>query len=619
MSALKQFVREIHRRSVWQVLGIYAVGAWIALQVVDVLANNFGLPTWFPPFALGLLVLGLPVVLATAFVQEGAGPRTGDDAGTRTDPLAPSEADAIGSAADRAAPHGLFTWRNALLGGMAAFALWGIVAAGWLLLRPAAGDTGPAATASVPGAGATSADADESRQSIAVLPFTNRSAGTEEDAGFFASGIHDDILTQLSKIDALKVISRTSVMQYEGTQKTIGQIGHELGVATVLEGSVQRAGDRVRVNVQLIDSGTDEHLWAETYDQELTAANVFAIQSDVARKIADALETTLAPEVEERIEQRPTESLEAYELYLQGRYVMDRATRQDREDAIQLFRRAIEEDPDFALAHSWLATSYTTLLGSAFLDPAEALPSARAAAERALEIDPDLPEAHTALAEVLVSEGRWDDAEREFVRAIELNPGNARAHERYGLLIVDRGRFGAARSELEVAAELDPTSRVIRANLAFVRFLLRDFEGTENEALRMIELEPDFDYGYYILAAAQSFQGRHEEAIVTAARSVELASDDLYNHAALGLVHARAGNRDRALGIAAQIEKGGGSLKEIALIYGQLGELDRAFEYLERTYQSDPGDLLFLMSDPSADPLRDDPRFDELAERAGLK
>jgi TolB-like protein/Flp pilus assembly protein TadD len=494
-----------------------------------------------------------------------------------------------------------------------------MVAAGWLLLRPATGDSGPAATASVSGVGRTSADVDESRQSIAVLPFTNRSAGTEEDAGFFASGIHDDILTQLSKIDALKVISRTSVMQYEDTQKTIGQIGHELGVATVLEGSVQRAGDRVRVNVQLIDSGTDEHLWAETYDQELTAANVFAIQSDVARKIADALETTLAPEVEERIEQRPTESLEAYELYLQGRYVMDRGTRQDREDAVQLFRRAIEADPDFALAHSWLATSYTSLLGSAYLEPSEALPPARAAAERALEIDPDLPEAHTALAEVLVSEGRWDEAEREFVRAIELNPGNARAHERYGLLIVDRGRFEAARSELEVAAELDPTSRVIRANLAFVRFLLRDFEGTENEALRMIELEPDFDYGYYILAAAQSFQGRHEEAISTATRSVELAPDDLYNLAALALVNARAQNRDRALEIADQVEQGGGSLKEIALIYGQLGEVDRAFEYLERTYQTDPGDLLFLMSDPSADPLRDDPRFDELAERAGLK
>ncbi len=614
MSGLKRLIHEAHRRSLWQVLGIYLVGSWIALQVVDVLANNFGLPTWFPPFALALLIVGLPIVLATAFVQEGVGARTesgGSDAASPT-------SEPGGTSTAPQAPHRFLTWRNAILGGLGAFALWGIVATGWLVIGPSRGGEGAVSSAAVAG-GRTAGATRSERSSIAVLPFTNRSADAQADAAFFASGIHDDILTQLSKIQALKVISRTSVMQYEGTQKTIGQIGDELGVATVLEGSVQRAGDRVRVNVQLIATDTDEHLWAETYDQELTAANVFAIQSDVAREIARALEATLAPEVAERIEQRPTESLEAYELYLQGRYVMDRGTRQDRENAVQLFRRSIEADPGFALAHAWLATAYVTLLGSAYLNPAEALPPARAAAQRALEFDPDLPEAHTALAEVLAAEGRWDEAEREFVRAIELNPGNARAHERYGLLIVDRERFEEARSELEIAAELDPTSRVIRANLAFVRFLLRDFDGTESEALRMIELEPDFDYGYYILAAALSMQGRHEEAVAAANRCIELAPDDLYNLAALGFVLARTGDRERALQIASQVEQRGGSLKEIALIYGQLGETDRAFEYLERTYEADPGDLQFLMSDPSADPLRGDPRFDDLARRAGLK
>ncbi len=619
MAGLKQLIHEVHRRSLWQVLGIYVVGSWIALQVVDVLGQNFGLPAWFPPFALALLVIGLPIVLATAFVQEGVGTK-----GDTSSPVssAPAEATTGGSAEAPAgeAPthHRLLTWRNAITGGMAAFALWGILATGWMFLGPGGDDSTPAVGASVTGRSARASDV-EDRRSIAVLPFSNSSAEVEGDAAFFASGIHDDILTQLSKIDALKVISRTSVMQYDGTQKTIGEIGDELGVATVLEGSVQRAGDRVRVNVQLIDADTDEHLWAETYDEELTAANIFAIQSDVAQEIAGALQTTLAPDLDRRLAARPTESLEAYDLYLRGRYLFDRGTRESREEAVHVFAQAIDADPEFALAYAWLSGTYVSLSARGYLSIEEALPPAREAAQKALEIDGDLPEGHVSLGAVFEAEGRWEEAEREYLRAIQLNPGNAFAHERYGLLIIDHGRTEAAREQLEIAAELDPTSRVIRANLAFARFLLRDFDGTANEALRMIEFEPDFGYGHYILAAAFSFQGLNEEAIEAATRAVELDPEDLYFAAGLAFVNARAGNTEVALEQVAAVEERGGSLKEIALIYSQLGDLDRAFSYLEQAYDADPGDLQFLAADPSSDPLREDPRFDEFLQKVGMQ
>ena len=616
MAGLKQLIHEVHRRSLWQVLGIYVVGSWIALQVVDVLGQNFGLPAWFPPFALALLVIGLPIVLATAFVQEGVG---------KSDPEPEGRSGAaevmVGLHAEdqRAEPpphHRWLTWRNAITGGMAAFALWGIVAAGWLLVGPSRNESTPATAAL--SSGSSTAGAGEDRRSIAVLPFSNRSADAEGDAAFFASGIHDDILTQLSKIDALKVISRTSVMQYEGTQKTIGEIGDELSVATVLEGSVQRAGDRVRVNVQLIDADSDEHLWAETYDEELTAANVFAIQTDVAQQIAGALQARLAPEVAEKLERRPTESLEAYDLYLRGRYLHDKTSKEAYEGAIELYEQAIGADPDFALAYTGLADAYLSLLGRGFVQADDALPRARAAAERGLALDPLLAEAHVSMAGVYTQETQWEKAEEEFRRSLELNPGYARAFATYANLLVSLGRFEEALALYERAAELDPRSRLIRANAVFNRFFVRDFEGTIDGAMNLIELEPSYSYGFYILAAALSFVGRHEEAIDAAMRAIELEPEDLYNLAGLGFVHAQAGNREEALSIAGRVEEQGGSLKEVALIYGALGEIDTAFQYLERAYERDPADLDLLNADPSADPLRDDPRFAEIIERVGL-
>ncbi len=462
-------LREIHRRSLWQILGIYVVGSWLVLQAVDTLAGALNLPGWAPALALFLLIVGLPVVLATAFAQVGP---TGSKA---------LHAEAVEPKV-QGARHGLLTWRNAILGGVGAVLLWGGVALGWFLFGRSGGAQG---TAEVPAA----EEVVEDRPSIAVLPLANRSA-LEEDA-FFVDGIHDDILKHLSKIDGLKVISRTSVMQYRESPPPMREIAEELDVATVLEGGVQRAGDRVRVNVQLIDARSDEHLWAETYDEELTAANIFAIQSDIAEQIASALRATFSPELEERIEARPTESLEAYDLYNRGRYLANRSlTREDMESAADLYRQAIAADPAYAPAHVGLAGTYYLLwFDQGFLAVKEALPQARAAVERALELDETLGEAHAALGMVLRAELRFEEAEREFQRALELNPGSADVHLWYGQLLLDLARYEESVRQTRRAVELDPLSMRTRLFLANMLEFTRDYDASIDESLRVLELD----------------------------------------------------------------------------------------------------------------------------------
>ncbi len=308
----RRLIHEIHRRSLWQVLGIYVVGSWFVLQVVDANVGALKLPDWAHPIALILLIIGLPIVLATAFVQEGVGRRK------------PARADeGLGLTEPPTRPAGvhrhLFTWRNAILGGVAAFALWGVVAAGWLVL----GGRLP---------------------SVAALPFANLS-GDPQDA-YFSDGIHDEILARLAKIAGLRVISRTSVLEYRDSPKNLRQVAEELGVGHILEGTVRKVGSRILVTAQLIDVERDEeHVWVEQYDRELTAENLFEIQGDVAQKIAAALRTELSPEETERIAARPTEDLEAYEYYLRGNESWNRATdRADVEQAIQMWERAVALD-----------------------------------------------------------------------------------------------------------------------------------------------------------------------------------------------------------------------------------------------------------------------------------
>jgi TolB-like protein/Flp pilus assembly protein TadD len=603
MARLTDIIHEIHRRSLWQVVGIYLVVSWIALQVVDVLQQNFGLPEWFPAFALGLLVLGLPIVVATAFVQEGLGAR----------PRAEAEAGSAGRPVERAATAegsgGLLTWRNALFGGGAALALWGAIAAGWMLFGNAGNVVEDGEATRV----AAVAGPSEDLRSIAVLPFATRSEQQADE--YFSEGMHDDLLTQLSKIDSLTVISRTSVMQYAATTKTISEIADELGVATVLEGGIQRAGERVRVNVQLIEAASDRHLWAETYDEELSAANIFAIQSDLATKIASALSATLTPEVAQRLETVPTESMEAYELYTRARYAWETrgAFGQDLEEVEALFETALAADSSYAL--SWLGLANTVLSAWNWgqMGPEIAHPRAREALERALELDPALAEAYATEARLLSFERRLDEAEDAVLTGLELNPGSAAIHARYAQILEALGRYDEAVSQSRRAIELDPLSVNYRNLLADRLFYSRDFPASIAESRKVLEMEPDDWYAWYNLGWAAATGGDPGEAVGAFRESLRSAGDNAAS-VKLGLAYAfaRAGNRDSTVVYLSDANR---ASYDTAVALFELGDTDEAFSALEEAFETDAAQLQRLGRDPSADNLRADPRYAELAAR----
>jgi tetratricopeptide (TPR) repeat protein len=384
---------------------------------------------------------------------------------------------------------------------------------------------------------------------------------------------------------------------------------------------VQRAGDRIRVTAQLIDAETDAHLWAANYEEALTTENLFAIQSQIARMIAEALEAQLTQAEEVRIERLPTENLEAYDLYNRARYLTATGKTEMSIAALDLFREATQLDPEFAEAHAAFARTYLNLdfLGEVS-GSAEEREEAREAVRRALSLDPDLAQAHLAHgAQLEVLDVDLDGAVRAYRRAIELSPSSSAAHFKLGFLFMNRGQFEDARAMFRRAVALDPRSLSPRVNLAFTEFVERDYVEAERQAAQVVEIYPARVAGYYILSGALSFQDRHDEAIAAARRAVELDPASTLTRIQLAFVYARGGTRDSALAIADEVDARGGSSKEIALVHAALGDIDRAFEYLGVSLERSGGDLATLDIDPSADPLRDDPRYRDILRRAGLE
>ena len=492
-------------------------------------------------------------------------------------------------------------WRTVALGALTAILLAG---ASWWV------------AANLNGGGAEGGEGG-SIQSLAVLPLVNLTGDPQQE--YFVAGMHEALISELAMIGALRVISRTSVTRYADTELSAPEIAAELGVATVLEGGVQRAGDRVGVNVRLIDANADRHLWSQTYDEELTTDNIFMIQGDIAREIAAALQATLAPETRERMEAQPTESLAAYDLYMRGRYLYNRSlTREDQESAAEHFRQAISADSAYAPAYVGLADTYLVLWRRGLLPAEEALPPGRVAAEKALELDETLAEAHAALGNVLTAERRFEEAEREFQRALELNPGSAEVHRHYGRLLSRLERHEEAVREARLALELDPLSVAKRVSLASRLFTARDYEGAIEEAQNVLLLEPDHLNALFFLGSSYTMNGQYADGIEALERAVELDRDNPFRITMLAWAYARSGRPETALTTLERVDERGPILKEIAIVYGELGELDRAFGYLDQAFSEDPGLLTELRSDPTADSLRADPRFDELLKNVGF-
>jgi len=482
---------KLRRRKVVQWGIAYAAGAWAVLQVVGFAADTFDWPRQIQQFASIGLAVGLPVVLVLAWYH-------GDRGQQRV------------SGAELA----ILAVLLALGGG----ALW---LYGQRNARVPAASAPPASPTAAQGSSAASAD---ERPSIAVLPFDNRS-DAEKDA-FFVDGIHDDILTQLSKVSALKVISGTSVERFRDTKLPLQDVAKQLGVKSILEGGVQRAGDRVRISVQLIDGRTDAHLWAESYDRELTAANIFAIQSEVAAAIVGALKATLTAGERARMNAVPTQNLEAWENYQLGRQRFAKRTSAGFAEAERYFRKAIELDPDFALAYSGLADSLAARLNYTDAPPAATLKGAQAAADAALKLDSGLADAW-ASAGLIEMQGDHDDrAEEMFRRAIELNPNQVMARKWYGELLLGLDRIEEGFVQLEEAARLDPLSAVVRVKLGDALVTQGRFRDAASQYRKAIEIDALMPSPYSGLASLAAYADNNLAAAVPLAKRAEALDPD---------------------------------------------------------------------------------------------
>ena len=459
------------------------------------------------------------------------------------------------------------------------------------------------------------------KRRIAVLPFANISPDSKDE--YFADGMTEELISTISNMSELSVISRTSVMGYKGTSKKIREIGQELDVGSVLEGSVRKAGNRMRVTVQLINVGSDKHLWAQSYDRDLD--DVFAVQSDIAKRVAEALRITILPEEEKRIEKRPTKDIEAYAFYLRGRSQWNKRSDEGLRSAIEFFQKAIAIDPGYALAYSWVADSYAVLAINGHIPKTEGLPKAKEYAIKALEIDDTLAEAHVSLAMALEAhDWDWAGSEREFKKAIEINPSYATAHHWYALLLQLLGRFDEALREIHRAQELDPLSMVINSAIIWVYNTAGEYDKAIEHGRRWLEMEPNSGFAHLHLASTYSRKKMHVEAIREAQAA---AADSGVSHWTymedLEYYYAQSGDLQKAQKIFTEIMERSKtqyvSPTYFALHYLALGDETRMFEYLQKAYEE--GNMLIGLCrfDPDFAKYRHDPRYLDLLRKMKLE
>ncbi len=446
-------------------------------------------------------------------------------------------------------------------------------------------------------------------KSIAVLPFANMSGNPEDE--YFSDGVTEDILTQISRIADLNVISRTSVMQYKGTKKTIREIGRELNVGYILEGSIRRAGDQVRIVAQLIDATDDRHVWAETYDKEFK--QIFAVQSEVAQKIAGALEAKLSSAERQRIESRPTSNIDAYNDVLKGRFHWNKRTADDLAKALGYFKSAIEKDPGYADAYAGLAESYVLFPEYAGASADQMYPLAESAAKKALDIDPSMGEAHAVFG--LIRIDRWDyrGGEQEIKKAIALSPNNPSAHQWYSLCLVFQGRLDEGFAEMNRAHELDPLSLVISMDVAYNLLFQRKYDKANEQFRKTLELDPGFSIAWAGLAESNALKGAMQDALESCAKAKSIAPDDPFVLGSIGYAYGRAGKRDDATLVLEKLRRmsspGSHVAVFIAFVYKGLGDRENALQWLERGYADHDLYLRSLRVDPVWDDIRTDPRY----------
>ncbi|HYY14167.1 MAG TPA: tetratricopeptide repeat protein [Chthoniobacterales bacterium] len=590
------FFAELRRRNVYKVAFAYIVAGWALSQGIAQVFPVFDVPNWVIRLIVLLIIVGLPIALVLAWFFEIT-----PQGIKRTE-----TADAMPMTA-RKRKH---VWIYVIvIGGLLSIGLF-------FLGRYTAGTATPRQHASR----ARTETGPVPQKSIAVLPFDNLSR--DPDNAYFAEGVQDEILTRLAKVADLKVISRTSTQHFKSTPENLPQIAKQLGVLNILEGSVQKAGDQVRVNVQLINALTDAHLWAETYDRKLT--DIFAVESEIAKSVADALQAKLTRFEKSSIANAPTANPEAYKRYLKGRFFWNKRTGADLRKAIEYFNQAIAKDPGYAPAYAGAADSYLLLPNYGATSTQESIPPARAAITKALELDDSLAEAHASSGLLDTLELHLERAITDFERAIQLRPNYATAHHWLGLGQMSIGHFDQAIAEEKRALELDPLSLIINADFGWTYFNARRFDEAEAQDRKTLEMDPSFFLAHYYLGATLQFQGHLTEAIPEYQKAFDL-NNDLYALALLGQAYARNGQRAEAQKVFARLKEEAKSRYvapyALALVFLGLGEKERALDELEHAYETGDTNYLFIIKvDPLLDELRGQVRFEALVQKiAGQK
>jgi TolB-like protein/DNA-binding winged helix-turn-helix (wHTH) protein/Tfp pilus assembly protein PilF len=454
--------------------------------------------------------------------------------------------------------------------------------------------------------------------SLAVLPLENLSGDLEQE--YFADGMTAELITELAKISSIRVISRTSVMQYKRVRKPLAQIARELDVDAVVEGEVLRSHNRVRITAKLIDTAKDRHIWAETYDQDLR--DVVSLQGDVVRSIANAIRARVTPDEVGRLTAGRRVKPESYETYLKGRYFLDKRTTEGFYKAVEYFQQAIREDPRYAEAYAGLAKTYDLLGTYELLPPKESFPKAREAANNALHLDGALSEAYAArgLASSMY-ERDWNAAEQDFQHAFMLNSNDATAHHWYAEHLINVGQAERAVAELERARKIDPLSLPINGTLGRVYRDAGRYDESIEQCQKTLGLDPDFAQGHWCLGLSNLAEKHFAEALAEMQRANALGTTPIYA-CGLGYAYAAAGNKLKAR---AMIEELKGESQTtyvpayfIAAIYGALGEKDQAFAWLQRAYDERDPQITYLLLDPFMDPLRSDARFNDLVRKVGF-
>lgn len=453
---------------------------------------------------------------------------------------------------------------------------------------------------------------------IAVLPFANMSPDPADE--YFADGMTEELITSLYGIRELTVIARTSIMKYKGASKGASEIGRELNAGSLIEGSVRKAGNRLRITVQLIDAQTEGHVWAQNYDKQLD--DIFAVQSEIAERVSQELRVQLVEAEKRRLERKPTDSTEAYTLYLKGRYQLNKRTKDSTKRSLEYFKLALDTDPQYALAYVGISDCYSLYSNFGYVEPTTAHKQAKEAAMKAIELDENLGEAHLSLAWVLIQDWDWDGSEREFRRTLELIPSDVTAHRWHAHFLFFQGRFQAAMAELQSSLQMDPKSALVNLNIAEGFYIMGQYDQAIGQYQKTLEIEANHVPTLLSSVFAFAERGMFAEAMEVDRRLSELKFPEARTNLFLSYVLAKQGKEDDARRILDQVAERLVTefvpQEEMAAVHVALGDWDKAFGLLTDAIDKHSDGVISLKYSPRFGPLRSDPKFDLLLKKMNL-